>query len=116
MRRVIQKALYDHGYRDVVLCESGEKALALLQTQSVDLIFLDWHMGQLSGLETLKLIRGAEKTRSIPVFMLTVEQHQKSVAEALKTGANDYIIKPVDSALLLKKILVVEQKLKKIQK
>jgi len=104
MRSIVQKALNDLGYKDLLSCDSGEKALETLEKEKPDLILLDWHMGGLSGLETLRIIKSNDKINSIPIIMLTIEQHSRSVAEALGSGAADYMVKPLNPVLLQEKI------------
>jgi two-component system, chemotaxis family, chemotaxis protein CheY len=104
MRNIVQKTLCDLGYKDLLLCDSGEKALETLEKEKPDLILLDWHMGGLSGLETLRIIKSNDRINTIPIIMLTVEQHSRSVAEALGSGAADYMVKPVNPILLREKV------------
>jgi two-component system response regulator len=60
------------------------------------LILLDLKMPKVSGLEVLKQIRSHEKTKYIPVIILTSSQDKKDIITGYKLGANSYIIKPID--------------------
>ncbi len=84
------------GYTDNIYCDSGDAALQLLETQSVDLILLDWHMPGLTGLDCLRIIKNTENTKAIPVIMLSVEEHPRSIEEALDSGAVAYLVKPIN--------------------
>jgi len=75
---------------------NGKEALLQLEKQTVHLVLLDWNMPELSGLEFLKKIRAMDKYKALPVIMVTSEAARYNVIEALKNGATDYIIKPVN--------------------
>ena len=75
---------------------NGKEALLQLEKQDVHLVLLDWNMPELSGLEFLKTIRAMDKYKALPVIMVTSEAARYNVIEALKNGATDYIIKPVN--------------------
>ncbi len=59
-------------------------------------IILDWEMPEIDGLEVLKKIKSDEKTKSIPVMMLTSKNDISCVSQCLEAGANDYSAKPFD--------------------
>lgn len=104
MRSIIQKELHALRETDLVMCESGDAALDALEKGLPDLILLDWHMEGLSGLDVLRIIKHNARHKNIPVIMLTVEEHNRSVQEALDSGADDYMIKPLNPALLKEKL------------
>ncbi|MFP3089410.1 response regulator [Treponema sp. TIM-1] len=79
-----------------VEASNGREALQLLASQKIDLVLLDWNMPQLSGIDFLKTIRAKEEYKNLPVIMVTSEAARYNVIEALKNGATDYIIKPVN--------------------
>ncbi|MDR3167492.1 MAG: response regulator [Treponema sp.] len=75
---------------------NGKDALQQVMNQKIDLVLLDWNMPQLSGIDFLKTIRAKEEYKNLPVIMVTSEAARYNVIEALKSGATDYIIKPVN--------------------
>jgi two-component system chemotaxis response regulator CheY len=83
---------------------NGKDALELLRLYPIDIVLLDWNMPELSGLELLKKLRAMELFRDLPVIMITSEAARYSVVEALKTGATDYIIKPINEKIFREKI------------
>lgn len=85
------------GY-DSVEAESGEQALALLGKESrFDLVILDMHMAGMNGLETLSAIAKLPgEASSIPVIIVSAESDRKNVMEAIRLGARDFVVKPVD--------------------
>ena len=59
-------------------------------------VLLDLKLPKVSGLEVLKQIKGDERTRIIPVVVLTSSQEEKDMVESYRLGVNSYIVKPVD--------------------
>ncbi len=87
---------------------NGKEALFQLEKNNVNLVLLDWNMPELSGLDFLKQVRGTEKYKDLPIIMVTSEAARYNVIEALKNGATDYIIKPVNEKSFREKILKVQ--------
>ncbi|HEY5376298.1 MAG TPA: PAS domain S-box protein [Polyangiaceae bacterium] len=91
--------LRQEGY-DVVLVKSGEEALQVLATQSVDCILLDLIMPGLSGQDTCRRIRQRTEWRDIPLVMLTARDDRDAMIEGIDAGADDYIAKSADFDVL----------------
>jgi two-component system chemotaxis response regulator CheY len=86
--------------------EDGASALKLINTRRVDFVLLDWHLpNESTGLEILKTIRSTEKTKKLPVIMISGDSDKKHVIESIKNGANDFTTKPIDKKVLAEKIL-----------
>jgi two-component system chemotaxis response regulator CheY len=83
---------------------NGKDALTLLQNQPVHLVLLDWNMPELSGIDFLKQVRAMDQYKELPIIMVTSESAKYNVIEALKSGATDYIIKPVNEKIFLEKL------------
>ena len=97
-----------HSRRDYVEADSGESALIKLRSQRVDFILLDWYLStSMTGLEVLKEIRKDEKLKHLPIIMVTSESDKISVVEAMKHGANDFVVKPIDEKSFKEKVLKV---------
>lgn len=73
-------------------CSNGEKALAVLESSPVDLVIMDVYMPVQDGIETLKKIR--EKDIPVSVIMVTAANDNRTVEEAIRLGAVDYLVKP----------------------
>ena len=82
----------------------GTEALDALMRQPINLILLDWNMPKLSGIDFLKKVRAIDKFKNLPIIMVTSEAAKYNVIEALKLGATDYIIKPINGKLFKDKI------------
>ena len=82
----------------------GRKALQLMETNKVNLIFLDWNMPEMDGIEFLKRVRAMPGCEELPIIMVTSEAARYNVVEALQSGATDYIIKPVNDRIFKEKI------------
>jgi len=84
--------------------EDGIEALEILEQEPIDLILLDWNMPKLSGIDFLKKVRAMPKYSKLPIIMITSESARYNIIEALKLGATDYIIKPINEKLFSEKI------------
>ena len=90
---------------EVLEAENGEKALDILYEHGFfDLILLDWNMPGMSGYEFLKIVRKNPDWRNIKIMMVTSENQQDSIIEALNAGADEYLMKPFDHEMLVAKI------------
>lgn len=90
---------------DVIVTNSGDEALNLIKQEYFDVVFLDENMPGLSGLETLSAIKSLRP--SLPVVMITKNEQEHTMEEALGSSIADYLIKPVNPhqiLLSLKKI------------
>ena len=103
IRTLVSRRLEHAGYRTVV-AESGEVALGLVNERTIDLVVLDVMMPGLDGYQVLEQLRARHPMGSLPVIMLTARDKGDDVIKALRLGANDYALKPVDFQLLLKRL------------
>jgi two-component system, OmpR family, KDP operon response regulator KdpE len=88
--RVLRLILTDHGYH-VECAHEGESALDLVTTWSPALVITDLYMPHMNGLELCRRIRARS---TVPIIVLSVKDQEKTIVEALKAGADDYITKP----------------------
>lgn len=103
MRKILINILTTAGYDDVIQVSDGQQAVdAVVQQGDIELVLMDWNMPNMLGIDALKLIRAAGKT--VPVIMVTTEAEKTRVLEALKAGANNYIIKPFKPETIIEKI------------
>ncbi len=59
-------------------------------------VFLDLHLPKINGLEVLRKLKGDERTRRIPVVVLTSSREDQDISECYELGVNSYIVKPVE--------------------
>ncbi len=90
---ILQALLRGWGY-DVALAYSGRAALEQVREHVFDLVLCDVRMAEMDGIETLKEIKALNP--AIPVLIMTAFSSVETAVEALKTGALDYLIKPLD--------------------
>ena len=91
---------------------NGTDGLIKAHVERPDLILLDIMMEEMDGWETLRLLKVDEKTRDIPVIILSARAEPKDKIRALQEGAVDYIIKPfsvVESLEKIRAILAAEE-------
>ena len=91
---------------EVIVCNDGDEALDFLFATGAhagrdilvmpQVILLDLKLPKVDGLEVLKRIRADDRTRLLPVVVLTTSREQKDVVESYHLGANSYVRKPVD--------------------
>jgi len=98
---------------DFIETESAENTLDIVQTRRVDFIFLDWYFNtKMTGLDVLKEIRKIEKFKQLPIIMVTSDSNKANVIVALKLGANDFIVKPIDKKSFAEKTYKVINSIK----
>lgn len=86
-------------------CSSGAQALQVLTSElsrPFDLVILDWMLPDLPGIEVLQAIR--KQGSAIPVLMVTAKADPDSIVQGLEAGADDYVTKPFDPAILTARI------------
>lgn len=98
-RALLERRLEIFDYR-VLSADSGAAALQLLERETADIILLDYMMPQMNGLEVLAKLRESRATRDVPVIMVTARAEAEAVVEALDSGADDYVTKPIDFDVL----------------
>ena len=102
-RDMLSRRLSRHGHT-VVTAGNGQESLELIEQQPFDLILLDIMMPGISGIEVLKTIRQSYSASELPVIMVTAKGDSEDVVTALKLGANDYVIKPLDFPIVLARV------------
>lgn len=87
-----------------VEAENGRQALKSLESNKIDIVFLDWNMPGMDGIDFLKVVRAMPQYNKLPIIMVTSESGKFSVIEALQSGATDYIVKPVREKVFREKL------------
>jgi class 3 adenylate cyclase len=100
--RLLDAVLTPRGYR-VLTASSGAEALALLETEDIDIVLLDIVMPEMDGHEVCRKIRSTPATEFLPIVMITASGSEQRLA-ALESGADDFVTKPFDKSELLARV------------
>ena len=103
LARLVDRGLTRLGFK-VVHAAGGTQGLERLQEGGIDVIALDQYMPGLDGLETLERILAIPNAP--PVVFVTASQDSAIAVTALKAGAADYLVKPLDAEIVRKKVAV----------
>lgn len=109
IRTLIKKTFSNLGF-EVLTASDGFEGIHATMTQKPALILLDIMMPIVDGLEVLKRIKEVPEVSKIPIIMFTAVAESKMIVESSKLGADDYIIKPFQSSVLITKVRDLLQK------
>jgi two-component system chemotaxis response regulator CheY len=104
MIRIVRGLLEQLGFVNIDEALDAPSALDKIKQKDYGLILSDWNMSPMTGLELLKAVRSAERTRKTPFVMVTAEAKTENVLLARQAGVNNYIIKPFNLAVLKQKL------------
>jgi two-component system phosphate regulon response regulator PhoB len=107
---VLSYNLQREGYEPIV-AHDGEEGLRKAQTLLPDLIILDLMLPILNGLEVCRELRASERTRQIPIVMLTAKAEETDQVVGFSLGADDYVTKPFSVKVLLQRIKALQRRL-----
>jgi CheY-like chemotaxis protein len=111
IQEVAKLALEDVGGYETVIVGSGEEAIARASEDPPDLILLDVMMPGKDGITTFQELRGNEKTKSIPVILLTAKANPEQVEHFRSLGIEGVIFKPFDPMTLAEEVTRVWEQL-----
>ncbi|GJM70014.1 hypothetical protein HMSSN036_22300 [Paenibacillus macerans] len=94
--RVLTNALAPDQY-EIVTATSGSEALSLLNAGAWDLVVADVMMPEMSGYEVARTVRSLFSHSELPILLLTARYRTEDIEAGFRAGANDYLVKPVDS-------------------
>ena len=98
-------ALLRHDGLELLQARSGSEALELLLVHEISLALLDVQMPEMDGFELAELMRGAERTKHVPIIFVTAgTRDPKRVFKGYDTGAVDFLFKPIDPHILRSKV------------
>jgi DNA-binding response OmpR family regulator len=110
LRQTLARILQHAGF-EVTTAENGGQGLDFLETTDFDLVYLDIRMPGLSGSDVLKLVH--TRHPGIPVVLFTAQPDLSSAVEAVRSGATDYLVKPLKPDVIIERtqaILAVREK------
>jgi len=103
-RKLVVRLLDKLGVANVVAVVNGQEAQEQLQGQAFDLLLADWHMPEMDGIALLKAVKADTALKSMKVLMVTADDDQKHILEAILAGADGYLVKPVTPERLQQKL------------
>ncbi|ADD69602.1 response regulator receiver protein [Denitrovibrio acetiphilus DSM 12809] len=104
MRRIIKNTLTKLGFTNVLEAANGVEGLDVLAKNDVDMIITDWNMPEMDGLTFVKTIRSKEEYKETPILMVTTEAAKEDILTALRSGVNNYVVKPFTPDTLQEKV------------
>lgn len=105
IRDMVKKHLRDRiADVEVIDAVDGNRALAAMKQQTMDLILSDWEMPNMSGEELLRVVRSDERTAKTPFIMISSRGDRDHVVKAIQSGVSDYLSKPFTPDELLRKV------------
>jgi len=105
MRTVLARMLRECGFEDVFEASNGVDAFRAIREQgSPEVVLVDWNMPEMSGIEFVRRVRYSGFLDAASLVMVTSETATEKVAEALESGADEYLMKPFTKDALLEKI------------
>ncbi len=94
------------GYK-VLKAANGEKALKIIASEIPGMIVLDLMLPGIDGLEVTRTLKSQEKTRAIPIIMLSAKGEEADIVSGLELGADDYVTKPFSPKVLIARMRAV---------
>jgi len=112
MRKIVSKTLKELSFTDLTEASDGAKAWEVISSASpqIGLVISDWNMPNCSGLDLLKRIRADSRFKTLPFLMVTAEAEMHQIQGAIKSGVDNYVIKPFNSQTLSEKLELVYKK------
>jgi two-component system chemotaxis response regulator CheY len=98
-RRIMEELSYS-----VQEAEDGMTGLRACREKMPDLIFLDWNLPSMKGVEFVKSVRGQQQGGHPVILFCTTESNPAEIAGAMAAGANEYVMKPFDSSAVRAKL------------
>jgi two-component system chemotaxis response regulator CheY len=102
--RTVARKIMEELHYAVEEAEDGMAALRALREKMPDLIFLDWNLPTMKGLDFVKSVRGQQDGGHPVILFCMTESDPDEIAAAMLAGANDYLMKPFDAAAVRAKL------------
>jgi two-component system phosphate regulon response regulator PhoB len=106
---VLTYSLQREGY-DTIVAHDGPEGLRKAQMQLPDVILLDLMLPGLDGLDVCRELRAGERTRHVPILMLTAKAEETDQVVGFSIGADDYVTKPFSVKVLLQRIKALQRR------
>jgi two-component system phosphate regulon response regulator PhoB len=109
LTQVLTYNLQKEGY-DTTVAHDGQEGLRKAQTLLPDLVILDLMLPTLSGTEVLRELRAGERTREIPIIILSAKSEETDQVVGFSMGCDDYVTKPFSIKVLLQRIKALQRR------
>src|SRR6266404_1130173 len=106
---VLSYNLQREGY-EVLIAHAGQEGLRKAQMQLPDIIILDLMLPKMEGLEVCRELRAGERTRHVPILMLTAKAEETDQVVGFSMGADDYVTKPFSVKVLMQRIKALHRR------
>ncbi len=110
--RMLVKLLLEKEQFDVLEAANGELAVEIASREHPDLLLIDLHMPEMNGYDAIARMRKDLTLASLPIIVLTAEDGPGVEQRVLDLGADDYLLKPFDPAVLLSRVHAVFRRLR----
>lgn len=107
MRLVLTKIMKEVGFDTSEAGDGSEALIRLKELDAVDLILVDWNMPVMDGLEFVRAVRENQRYDEVLMMMVTTEDGMDKIVEALEAGANEYVMKPFTSEMIVEKLEIL---------
>ena len=104
MNRLLLRRLLERDGHAVTTASDGAEALELLASHAFDVVLLDILMPHMDGVAVLEHLKADQALRHVPVIMISAVEEMDSVVRCIELGADDYLAKPFDPAVLRARI------------
>lgn len=109
IRALLKRSLNEIGFHEIREAKDGLEALEMLKKAHEEggpytLMFLDWNMPRMTGVELLEACNQTPELAGIPVIVISAERERTNIIQAMKAGAKDYIVKPFSAKVLQEKV------------
>jgi two-component system phosphate regulon response regulator PhoB len=105
--RFLESNLHEGGFPDVSIAGNGQAGLERIKHEDFSLVLAGFMMPGVLGDEVVRRVRADERSRDLPVIMVTSQAGSPHIGRAMQAGADDYVTKPFDPVELLAHIRAV---------
>jgi two-component system chemotaxis response regulator CheY len=103
VRKVVCRIVEVFGFT-ILEAENGREALDHVRATPVDVMILDWNMPVMDGMECMKAIRADTEIHQPKIIFCTTENEFNKIQQAMMNGADEYVMKPFDEAIIAGKL------------
>jgi two-component system chemotaxis response regulator CheY len=106
-RIMVARMMTELGF-EVTQAENGKDALSKIDDDGLpDAVVTDWNMPEMDGAELARALRNRDDMKTVPILMISSEADPRRVAKALLAGVDEYLFKPVDTAMIRERLEVM---------